>query len=361
MSRLNSKIIRPFFPSFAGRCNDQLPDTLVKSATLSRLKTDVRLYLSRKSQWEAIIRRNLWFSTWAAEHVAQGHSNFIFSYSYTARESFKVASRRNSTCILGQIDPGPLEETLVQEKVAGYRDLAISEPTAPKLYWDLWRDEVALARKIIVNSSWSSKLLVRAGIPKSKIVEIPLVFHPSPIDFTSSSSVNVRPPVDRRIKALFLGGVILRKGIGQLFAAISRLRGEPIDFLFAGPIGVHIPASISGLSNVTFLGPVSHEQATVLYRNSDILLFPTLSDGFGLVQLEALANGLPVIASKNCARVVDHRINGLVLSDVSSDAIIEALELLLTTPSLLLELKSNAFLPDKFHPSTLTKALSSLS
>ena len=84
---------------------------------------------------------------------------------------------------------------------------------------------------------------------------------------------------------------------------MTRLRGEPIDLVFAGPIGVHIPQSISGLSNVAFLGPVSHEQATVLYRNSDILLLPTLSDGSGLVQLQALANGLPVIASKNCAKV----------------------------------------------------------
>jgi len=145
-----------------------------------------------------------------------------------------------------------------------------------------------------------------------------------------------------------------------LFDAIKILKSEPVDFTFAGPIGVKIPDDISGMSNVRFLGPVDKVSAEQLYRESDIFLFPTLSDGFGLTQLEALGHGLPVIASKNCGQVVEGRDNGLVLPEVSPEAIAEAIMELIRDRDLLARLKANARVPDKCHPRHLAPALLAL-
>ena len=57
----------------------------------------------------------------------------------------------------------------------------------------------------------------------------------------------------------------------------------------------------------------------------DVFIFPTLSDGFGITQLEAMSYGLPVIASRNCGDIVQDQVNGLLLSDVTSDNIYIAL------------------------------------
>ena len=54
-------------------------------------------------------------------------------------------------------------------------------------------------------------------------------------------------------------------------------------------------------AGVRFLGPVGPEKLRELYRESDVFVFPSFFEGFGLVILEAMACGLPVIASDRSA------------------------------------------------------------
>lgn len=377
LSPLASSALRPFLASLAARRNDRLPDAKVKSNTAGRLLTDSRLKLRRLSPWPLIMERNTWFGRWAEKELRTSEATVVFSYSYTARLPFAQAQKQGKRCILGQIDPGPREVDVVLEATLNYQHFAISAGRAPQNYFELWRDEIALADKIIVNSPWSANLLIEAGVDSGKIVEVPLVYaretrsnvhgawsrgehvashHLSNIRVSACQYVSVsrnRP----RLNALFLGSIILRKGVGQLFDAIKMLRNEPVDFTFAGPIGVKISDEISSLTNIRFLGPVDQEKAEELYQTSDFFLFPTLSDGFGLTQLEALGHGLPVISSRNCALVTEDRVNGLVLNNVSPESIAEAIMELVRDPDLLARLKANACVPDKYHPRHLAPAL----
>ena len=363
-------LVRPFHPSLAGRRHEHLPDSRVRSNTARRLLTDLRLRRERKSSWSTILERNAWFGSWAAAQSARVTSPVVFSYSYAARLPFAEAKRRGALCILGQIDPGPCEEELVAEQTAAYRHLAPPDDKAPQEYWDLWREEIAMANRIVVNSPWSAKLLVEAGVPAEKLVEIPLVYERAESSVGSWQLSESNPLATRhtphatssrsRLRALFLGSVILRKGVGQLFDAIKMLKNEPVDFTLAGPIGVKIPDEILRLPNVRFLGPVDKATAEELYRDSDVFLFPTLSDGFGLTQLEALGHGLPVIASAHCGQVVQDRVSGLVLSGVRPEVIADSIMQLVRDRDLLSTLRLNAHVPDKCHPRHLAPALLAL-
>ena len=64
------------------------------------------------------------------------------------------------------------------------------------------------------------------------------------------------------------------------------------------------------------------------YRAADVLMFPTLCDGFGMVVTEAFAHGLPVITTKRAgaADVVRHGENGLIIPAGDASAIEEVLE-----------------------------------
>ncbi len=359
-------LVRPVLPSFAGRRHEELPDAKVRSNTMGRLMTDWRLRRQRKSPWSTILERNEWFGAWAAAECEHIGSSAVFSYSYTARLPFAEARRRNARCILGQIDPGPREQEFVEEQTTAYRHLAPSNDKIPDLYWQRWREEVELADKIVVNSPWSAKLLVEAGVDAAKLVEIPLVYAPEARSdewrVTGDESKEERRKVGKadRLQALFLGSVILRKGVGQLFDAIKMIRNEPVDFVFAGPVGVRVPDEIFALDNVRFLGPVDQATAGRLYREADIFLFPTLSDGFGLTQLEALGHGIPVVASKNCGRVVEHGTNGLLLPAVTPEAIAEAVMQFLRDPQLARQLGARARVPEAFRPERLSAALALL-
>lgn len=348
-------LVRPFHPSLAGRRHERLPDSKVRSNTAGRLLTDLRLRRQRKSSWSTILERNAWFGAWAADQSAKAGSPVVFSYSYTAKLPFAEAKRRGALCILGQIDPGPREEEVVAQQTTAYLHLAPPDEKAPTEYWQLWREEIELADKIVVNSPWSAKLLVEAGIDAAKLVEIPLVYESGGSMEHGAGSLERRP--SKRLQALFLGSVILRKGVGQLFDAIRMLRNEPVDFTFAGPIGVRIPDDISSLSQVRFLGPVDKATAQKLYRDSDVFLFPTLSDGFGLTQLEALGHGLPVIASRNCGVVVEHGVSGVVLPEVSPETIADEIMKLANNRDALHALRAGVRLPNVCSPSELAVRL----
>jgi glycosyltransferase involved in cell wall biosynthesis len=331
---------------------------MVKHRALGRLAIDASMRLKRLGPWMAILSRNEWFQKWAADEVALSDAPIVFSYSYTARLPFAAAKKRRAKCILGQIDPGPREVEVVREKSAAYRDLSLPEENPPSEYWRLWREENELADKIIVNSPWSEKLLVEEGVDAAKLVEIPLVYEPSGSMEHGAGGMEQIP--SKRLQALFLGSVILRKGVGQLFDAIKMLKNEPVDFTFAGPIGVKVPDEIASMSNVRFLGPVDKAMVKQLYGDADFFLFPTLSDGFGLTQLEALGHSLPVIASANCGQVVEDHVSGLVLSEVTPEAIADAVMQLVRDRDLLARLKANARVPDKCHPRHLAPALLAL-
>jgi glycosyltransferase involved in cell wall biosynthesis len=367
LTRGQSAVARQWFPSLAARRTDTLPDSIVKHQTLGRLAIDASMRLRKLDPWYAIQHRNEWFQKWAATQTALICSRVVFSYSYTARLPFVAAKNHGAKCVLGQIDPGPREQEVVEERASAYRHLAPPDDQPPADYWRQWREEIDLADKIVVNSAWSANLLVEAGVEAAKLVEIPLVYAPSGSMEHGPDGVASPPQAKRaarrpnqRLQALFLGSVILRKGVGQLFDAIRMLKNESVDFTFAGPIGVKIPYEISNLPNVRFLGPVDRATTEKLYKTSDIFLFPTISDGFGLTQLEALGHGLPVIASMHCGHVVEDGLNGLVLQEVTPEGIAEAIIMLTRDAVLLDKIRAGAATSKRFGISQLGSALVNL-
>ena len=192
-----------------------------------------------------------------------------------------------------------------------------------------WREECKLADRIVVNSEWSREGLVRGGVPSEKISVIPLAYEPEvgsgrlteprlqrkyPDRFTS----------ERPMRVLFLGLINLRKGVARLLEAARILRNEPVEFWMVGPVEIANASIIEDAGRVKWFGPVTRKQAAEFYRNADVFILPTLSDGFAITQLEAQAHGLPIIASKFCGKVVENGVNGIILEEPSAACIAHA-------------------------------------
>jgi len=203
----------------------------------------------------------------------------------------------------------------------------------------------------VVNSSWSQNAIESEGIPASKIAVVPLAYEPSleavefereyPKAFTSS----------RPLRVLFLGSICLRKGVRPLFEAVSLLRSEAVEFWFVGASDVPIPSGLRDDTRVHWIGHVRRSDTSKFYRNSDLFVFPTFSDGFGLTQLEAQSWKLPIIATRYCGEVVEDGRNGLLLIEPTGTAIATALQRCLE-PERLREFAANTARPEKF---SLTK------
>jgi glycosyltransferase involved in cell wall biosynthesis len=115
------------------------------------------------------------------------------------------------------------------------------------------------------------------------------------------------------LNVLWVGSVILRKGIQYLLEAARALAGENIEFTVAGPIGISKAAVSLFPANVRFLGKVSASQKFALFQSADVFVLPTVSEGFAITQVEAMSFGLPVIATPNCGSVVSHGRDGFVV------------------------------------------------
>ena len=148
--------------------------------------------------------------------------------------------------------------------------------------------------------------------------------------------------------SLVLGSIDLRKGVAPMFEAIRLLRGEAVEFWFVGPSRVAIPDDMRSCPNVRWVGAVPRSETGRYYRDADVFLFPTFSDGFGLTQLEAQAWKLPIIATKYCGEVVKDGVNGIVLAEPTGMAIATAVRRCLADPGWMALLATNAVPPDRF-------------
>lgn len=142
-------------------------------------------------------------------------------------------------------------------------------------------------------------------------------------------------PSSKPLRVLFLGQVILRKGIQYLMAAAKLLEKEDIQFDVVGPIGISQAAMATAPSNLTFHGRAGRDQTAQWYRQSNLFVLPTLSDGFAITQLEAMAYGLPVVTTPCCGDVVTNGKDGFVVPERDPAALAATFQRYLQEPELL--------------------------
>lgn len=312
----------------------ELDGARVHSFTAELLAFELRRRLARSSDpWAATLRRNQWFQRQAARVLRRSRmpasqapdGTVVCSYSYAAEEILREARNLGLPSVLCQIDGGPAEEDLVAAHAAESWLASGADARAPAAYWDGWRRECELADGIVVNSGWSRDLLLRAGVPAAKLATIPLMYEP-PSPSAVPKDFPQRFDERRPLRMLFLGTVCLRKGVQQLIEAVRRLPGMPIEYWIVGPATGSIPRELRALPALRWIDRVPRSAAASYYRRCDVFLFPTLSDGFGITQLEAQSAGMPVIASHHCGAVVDHGRNGLLLQSIAPDKIASAIQ-----------------------------------
>jgi glycosyltransferase involved in cell wall biosynthesis len=339
-------------PGLRARFHTELGAANVFAPNSSNIAFELRAKLAGLRDWRLIIARNDWFQKVAVARLSRMRSantpSTLMAYSYAALNIFKLARARSWRTVLSQIDPGPPEERIVASL---YEENAVhcgSWRPAPRGYWSSWREECALADRIVVNSAWSQAALLDEGIPPEKIKVVPLAYDEQNAVGTFQRNYPAVFTPSRPLRVLFLGQINLRKGIGPLLDAIRLLREEPIEFTFVGPIQLSIPADLREGPKVRWVGSVPREDTAKFYRDADVFLFPTFSDGFGLTQLEAQAWKLPIVASKFCGGVVEHGRNGWLLPDVTSCAIATAIRRCRADPARLQELSARSAFTERF-------------
>jgi glycosyltransferase involved in cell wall biosynthesis len=310
------------------RYSAELASADVHDFTSSLIAHEANWRVSGLQGWPLAIARNQWFQSRAARAVSAINApagTAVLAHSYAALEIFRVAKAKRLTTVLAQIDPGEAHFRILRDVAECWPEFgpALSEPSPD--YFSAWREECRLADRIIVNSEWSRNLLTQVLGDDTKINVIPLSYEVEAGDAAFERRYPAAFTPERPLRVLFIGSVATFKGVPELLESLDRLKGSAIELRIVGPMAATIPQRFLDDQRVKWIGSVSRSSVMDYCRDSDVLVFPSHSDGFGMAQVEAQAWRLPIIASRSCGRVVEDGINGLLLPEVSGDAIAAAL------------------------------------
>lgn len=144
---------------------------------------------------------------------------------------------------------------------------------------------------------------------------------------------------EEKTTLLYVGRLGARKGLDLALRALAEVDDEGVEFLIAGT-GRHeetlreLARELGIADRVWFLGYVPDQDLPVLYSSADVFVLPSRYEGFGLVLLEAMACGTPVIGADagGIPTAIGDNDTGLIVQrDV--DALAEALRSLQTEPT----------------------------
>jgi glycosyltransferase involved in cell wall biosynthesis len=180
--------------------------------------------------------------------------------------------------------------------------------------------ESLLADYCIVASNFTKRTLIENGVREDRIFRVPYG-----VDLNEVSAAQRRSD---RFRVVFVGQMVQRKGLEYLLKAWRKLRLPNAELVLAGRGRVDQNLLSAFRSEFVYLGSLSDEQLRQLYSSSHLFCMPSLAEGFGLVYLEALSAGLPVIATPNtgAADIVQDGREGFVVPIRDVDALTEKLE-----------------------------------
>jgi len=252
----------------------------------------------------------------------------VQAFEYTALTSFERAKAEGVARILHLPSLDSLQfETIQRREKCRWPDLV----GAHDAYFDRKfvgryerrRREIALADVIIANSSLTARSHIAAGADPAKVIIVPLAAPPPVGEIAGDTEAGGHP-----LTVVWAGSFSLRKGAHYLLEAWRLLRaGGNAALHVYGQSQLPPRLCAAAAEGITFHGSVPRPVLFQAYRSADVLVFPTLSDGFGLVVAEAMAHGLPVIATDQAgAADLVSPDNGLIVPAADSQALAVALQ-----------------------------------
>lgn len=178
-----------------------------------------------------------------------------------------------------------------------------------------------LSDVVLAPSKFVRDSMVRLGFDPARISVVP---YGLPDDWFQTPS---RPKQER---VLFVGNVCLLKGTHYLAEArrILLQRGFSPEFRVVGPVRPYVPHTPM-FEGLDYVGQIPRAQVREEFAQADVFAFPTISESFGLVHLEALACGVPVITTPHCGSVVRNGVDGYIVPVRDPEALADRIQQLL--------------------------------
>jgi glycosyltransferase involved in cell wall biosynthesis len=279
-----------------------------------------------------------WVCAALDQHAAYHHLkaiNAIYAYEDEAATTFEQAKQLGIHCLYDlPIAYYKTSQRIHTEEVERFPTLRSAMPAAREPGWKLERKqkEVELADHIFVASSMTERSLLDAGVNPKKVTVIP---YGAPTNY-----FRPLPKPDHIFRAIFVGRFSPRKGAHYLLKAWKDLNLTQAELMIVGSNMMPHDWFAPYQDLCRQVASVSHMSLNQYYSAANVLVFPSLVEGFGLVLTEAMACGIPIITTPNTAGpdLITDGVEGFIVPIRDVDALKEKLEWCYQNPDALAEM-----------------------
>lgn len=289
-------------------------------------KFQIKFLLVRELGFFCTYRICSYIDASVAKYIQKQHKNIeaVYCYEDSAIQTFRIAQKNNIKCIYDlPIGYWRYMRVLLNEERIRNPEWAITlgsfNDSDDKL--KIKDEELKLADKIYVASTFTKESLKLYPSKLAPIEVIPYGFPKANLNRKFDLST------DRKIKLLYVGGLSQRKGISYIFKALQGLEVFFELTIIGGGEIEKCPILAQNLKKHTYYPPLPHEEVLNIMAQNDILLFPSLFEGFGLVITEAMSQGTPVITTdRTCGPdIITNNKDGWIIKAGSAESIKEKL------------------------------------
>jgi starch synthase len=256
-----------------------------------------RVFLNGAISSEALAyEANDWLMETMARECKRPAVTAVHSYEDCSLHQFEVAKRLGKACIYDMpIGYYPAWEETEKELARRFTDwlpmggLSSSQFVRPQQK----RREMELADLVLVPSTFVANTITRFHDKRFALAKygVDSDFWTPPASFKN----------DGPLRFICVGHISVRKGTPMLLQAWENAALKDAELVLIGPWQLAKKARLSLPKGVQHIPPQPRLELRKQYQSADVLVFPSFFEGFGLVLLEAMACGLPVIASERTA------------------------------------------------------------
>jgi glycosyltransferase involved in cell wall biosynthesis len=319
------------FTNYSGRTAEQfgIPRHRVHSFLTHGLTTRT-LFRTSPARVHGLVERlaNPAFGRWAARKVLRENWDVVVAFTGVAEETFLGLGNSRTLKVLQRGSSHIRMQRQILEEEERRLERWVEKPSD----WIIAREEreYALADIIHLLSTFAMRSFQDLHAEVDKLYHIWLgvqtsKFRPTP-DVIEERCRRILSGAPLRV--LYVGNFSSQKGVKDFETAIQALGTERFSFRFVGPVASDARPVARRLRRMaTFTGKRPQFELPQEYRWGDIFVFPTLQDGFAVVLTQALASGLPLLATTNCAGpdLIQEGEQGWIVPIRSPDAIVERL------------------------------------
>jgi glycosyltransferase involved in cell wall biosynthesis len=233
-----------------------------------------------------------------------------------------------------------------------------------------FKKSIALAtyqRQILMSASafFATSEMERESIRKLGLTQPTYVI---PNGVTPPPNKPIIDQVNKPKRALFLSRIHPKKGLVNLVGAWARARPTDWKLTIAGPDELDHQKEVEQLVRrfnledvIDFAGDLDGEKKDETYRNSNLFILPSYSENFGIVVLEAMAYGIPVITTKGTPWAILEEQEAGWWIEANEDSLLHTLNVACALPATDLRIMGNKckIIADQFSWPTIANSVAS--